>query len=162
MPANKQNFEYGPDLIKIMKSVSKLYTPLFGKELSLDDPEEKHMLDIFSGELIHKFCENLQNIEPGLFDKYSVDDMSALIVQTATKKQKTEIEKKLVNMAIEWIESIDPYQFKNNTLQKAQNIANDMSKHLLYQKNPNTSQGGFLGFLLIVVFIIIVIILIAQ
>lgn len=152
--------KWGPDIIKIVKIVSKLYAPLFGKELSLDDPEERQMLNVFSGELIHKFCENLQNIEPGLFSKYSVDDMSAFIIQTANKTKKTAEERKLVNMAIEWIESIDPYEFKRNTLQKAQNVANDMRKHL-DQTNPNTSQGGFLGLILIVVFIIILIALIA-
>lgn len=160
MSASNQDFEWGPDIIKIAKAVSKLYLPLFGKELSLDDLEEKQILDVFSGELIHKFCENLQNIEPELFSKYNVDDMSALIVKTATKTQKTEQEQKIVNMVIEWIESIDPYQFKRNTLQTAQNVANDMRKHLA-QKNANSSHGGIFGLILVVVFIIILFVLIA-
>ena len=160
MSASNQDFEWGPDIIKIAKAVGKLYLPLFGKELSLDDPEEKQMLDVFSGELIHKFCENLQNIEPELFSKYNVDDMSALIVKTANKTQKTDQEQKIVNMAIEWIESIDPYQFKRNTLQTAQNVANDIRKHLV-QKNADSSHGGIFGLILVVVFIIILFVLIA-
>jgi len=156
-----QEIEWGPDIIKIMKIVSKLYAPLFEKELSLDNPEEKHMLDIFSGELIHKFCENLQNIDPGLLGKYDVDDMSTVIVQTANKTKKTEKEEKIVNMLIEWIESIDPYQFKYATLQKAQNIANDMRKHLC-KKHTNSLHSGVFGLILITVFVIIAIVLIVS
>ena len=162
MPAHKQNSEWGPDLIKIAKAVSKLYVPLFGKELSLDNPEEKDILSTLSYELIHKYCEFLKNTEPEAFKEAKVDDMTASFIKFANKTRKTKIEQQIVNTLKEWIDSIDPYQFKRNTLKKAQNVANDMRKHLLYQKDTNTSHGGIFGLILIVIFIIIVIVFIAQ